>query len=106
MQFCPKCGTIMIPVKKKAHAVLTCRKCGFTQKKVVKAVKITEKPEKNHRVIVLEKNLTSLPKTEKECPKCGHQQVYWWMQQTRGTDEPPTQFFKCVKCNNTWREYK
>ena len=106
MNFCPKCGTIMVPVKKRTHVALTCRKCGYTYKKSVKSVKITETPPKNHRVVVLEKNVTILPKTQKECPKCTNKQAYWWMQQTRGTDEPPTQFYKCVKCGHTWREYK
>ncbi|MBI2112883.1 transcription factor S, partial [Candidatus Woesearchaeota archaeon] len=26
-------------------------------------------------------------------------------QQTRGADEPETRFFRCTKCNYTWREY-
>ncbi|MAH42267.1 transcription factor S [archaeon] len=106
MNFCPKCGSIMVPVKKRTAAVLTCRKCNYTQKKGVKSVKITEKPQKANKVVVLEKNVTSLPKTEKECPKCNHRKAYWWLQQTRGTDEPPTQFFKCEKCSHAWREYK
>ncbi|MFH1420348.1 MAG: transcription factor S [Candidatus Aenigmatarchaeota archaeon] len=106
MQFCPKCGTIMVPVKKKNGAVLVCRKCGYQKHQTVKSVKISEGREKIKKPVILEKNTTTLPTTDKICPSCEHRTCYWWMQQTRGTDEPPTQFFKCVKCGHTWREYK
>jgi DNA-directed RNA polymerase subunit M/transcription elongation factor TFIIS len=38
-----------------------------------------------------------------ECPKCGNHEAYWWMVQTDTADEPSTQFFRCTKCNHTWR---
>jgi DNA-directed RNA polymerase subunit M len=37
------------------------------------------------------------------CPKCGNNKARWWMVQTDSADEPSTQFFRCTKCNNTWR---
>ena len=39
------------------------------------------------------------------CPKCGNTEAYWYMQQTRGGDEPQTKFLKCTKCGYSWREY-
>ena len=39
------------------------------------------------------------------CQKCGQKKVISWMEQTRASDEPPTRFYKCLNCNNTWREY-
>ena len=36
--------------------------------------------------------------------KCGGKEAYYWLIQTRSADEPPTQFFKCVKCKHTWRD--
>ena len=41
-----------------------------------------------------------------ECPKCGNKQAFWWMVQTDSADEPSTQFFRCTKCNHTWRNPK
>jgi DNA-directed RNA polymerase subunit M len=72
----------------------------------VKPIKIVE--EQNHRkdVVILEKDVTLLPMTERECPKCAHKQAWYWLQQTRSADEPPTQFFRCTKCKTVWREYK
>ena len=45
------------------------------------------------------------PKVRTKCSKCGHGIAFYWTQQTRAADEPETRFFKCAKCNHTWREY-
>jgi len=39
------------------------------------------------------------------CTKCKHDKASTWQVQTRGADEPMTHFYRCVKCNHTWREY-
>lgn len=40
------------------------------------------------------------------CPECGNIQAYWWIVQTDSGDEPSAQFFRCTKCNHTWRTPK
>ena len=40
-----------------------------------------------------------------ECEKCGNDEAVWWMLQTRSADEPTTQFYRCTKCQYTWRDY-
>ena len=107
-EFCNKCGAVMVPKKKRKLTYMTCLKCGHEKQKNIRSMKIKEKQpdEENHKMVVLDEDKTNLPTTEKECPDCGHDTAYWWLQQTRGQDEPPTQFFKCEKCGNTWREYK
>ena len=47
----------------------------------------------------------ALPTIEIECEKCGHNKSVWWTLQTRSADEPTTQFYRCVKCEHTWRNY-
>ena len=47
----------------------------------------------------------ALPTIEIECEKCGHDQAVWWTLQTRSADEPTTQFYRCTKCEHTWRNY-
>ena len=107
IEFCEKCGSIMVPIKKGKHSYIKCRGCGREMRKEIKNLKIVdEKQRVKGSVIVIEKNTTLLPLTDKECPKCEHDRAYWWMQQTRSADEPPTQFFRCEKCKYTWREYK
>jgi len=106
IEFCSKCGAIMLPVKKRKTVILKCRKCGSERKKAIKDLSIIEKKKKVKGIVVLEKNETMLPTTEKMCPNCENMKAYWWLQQTRSADEPPTQFFRCTKCNHVWREYK
>jgi DNA-directed RNA polymerase subunit M len=109
MEFCDRCEELMIPRKSGKHNILICRKCGkrrSTKEKDFKlAVTTDKKPEK---IIVVEKKaqFEALPKTTAVCPACENNQAYWWMQQTRAGDEPPTRFFKCVKCSHIWREYE
>ncbi|MBI4014716.1 MAG: transcription factor S [Candidatus Aenigmarchaeota archaeon] len=106
MEFCSKCGSIMMPEKGRTSMQLKCRSCGSVMKKPVKAVKITETVGRANNVIVLESDVTTLPITNAKCDKCDNKKAYWWMQQTKGDDEPPTQFFRCTKCKKVWREYK
>lgn len=37
------------------------------------------------------------------CKKCGYDMVTSTSKQTRSADEGKTAFYKCVRCNNTWR---
>lgn len=101
MEFCPKCGSLMIPRKTKDKLVVKC-KCGY--KGETDEVVIVEKMEKQKDIEVLEEVKTH-PIVEAECPKCGHDKAEYWTRQTRSADEAETRFFKCEKCGHTWREY-
>lgn len=46
-----------------------------------------------------------MPKTAVPCPKCGHNEAYWYLRQTRKSDEPETTFLTCCKCGHKWRKY-
>ena len=106
MEFCKKCRSLMVPIKKGKAIHLKCRKCGYEAKETVRELKISEKVPKGRGVILLEKDEITLPTTDRTCPQCGNEKAYFWLQQTRAADEPPTQFFRCVKCKHVWREYK
>jgi transcription factor S len=105
MEFCPKCGSILVEKKKNSG----CPRCNYTAKGKVK-IKSTEtisERDKNKAVAVLkEKDARTMPIISEPCKKCGHNQAYFWTVQTRSGDEAETKFFKCVKCNHTWREYR
>jgi len=111
LKFCPKCGTLMIPQSKGGSLVFVCRKCGYEEHISKKESYLTTiahpKRSRKKEIIVIEKetSLKVLPKTNITCPKCGHNEAYFWTIQTRAADEPATRFFKCVKCGYTWREY-
>lgn len=105
MQFCPKCGIILMPIKKEDKVLLTCNKCGYESRKAIKQVSGIKKD--TEKIIVIgenEQKISTLPKTKSECPKCDHNEAFYWMVQTRGADESSTQFFRCTKCGATWRE--
>jgi len=108
IEFCKKCGSIMVPEKKRTSVSLKCRKCGYQTSKAPKELRISEEQKHVKGVVVIEKDITLLPLTDQDCDKCGHGKAYYWLQQTRSADEPPTQFFRCanIKCKHVWREYK
>ena len=96
--FCPKCGGLLI----NKNGKVVCSNCGaeFT------SGKIKEKTKKKEKSISIAKKETEIhPKTKAKCPKCGNNEAYYWVVQTRSADEPPTRFYKCTKCKYIWREY-
>jgi DNA-directed RNA polymerase subunit M len=114
MEFCPNCGTRLVASseKKKNKFVfyLACPKGDYKKKtgdKPAVAPKAIEHPPQESIAIIgkEEQKLRTLPTVRIECPKCGNNTAYVWQVQTRGTDESSTQFFRCTKCNYTFREY-
>ncbi len=106
MKFCPKCGSIILPVKKGNKTMMKCSSCSYISNKkenIILKEEITL--AKEDKIEVIDKNITTLPKTDAECPKCHHNKAYYWLVQTRAADEAATRFFRCTKCGNTWREY-
>ena len=112
MEFCPNCEMRLIPTKsldQKGKYFLSCPKCNYKKilnEKKVKYSWTTKRAEHEDIAIVSKKEAKyrTLPITKSECPTCGNKKAYWWMVQTRGSDESPTQFFRCTKCQHTWRE--
>ena len=64
-----------------------------------------ERKEKELTVIEENEDMSVLPKTNVRCPKCGNNEAYWILLQTRAADEPETRIYTCTKCGYRWREY-
>ncbi|MBI2543579.1 MAG: transcription factor S [Candidatus Aenigmarchaeota archaeon] len=108
MKFCEKCGNLLVVEKKRKNTYLVCRKCKRVYKSPGEKLRISEimHDDKKKIVVMSEKDqFSELPKTKIICPKCDHMEAYWWMQQTRSADEPPTTFYRCTKCSYSWRSY-
>lgn len=115
MEFCPKCGSRLVPKKGKTRkdtmVVLACPKCSYKKSPPSKiepkvAKLIQHNPQQLVAVISKEEQkLRTLPTVRIECPKCGNNLAYVWQVQTRGSDESSTQFLRCTKCSHTFREY-
>lgn len=103
MKFCPKCEVKL----KKGTSGLRCSKCGYTEGQEEKQTKKIIENEQDESILAFEGNEgeESHPTIKIECEKCGHDEAIWWMLQTRSADEPTTQFYRCTKCKNTWRNY-
>ena len=110
MRFCPKCGTRLMPTREGEEELLVCPRCGYKVRAdkpiLVPVARLRKSPRDKVTVIGEEEgSLRPLPTTQVECPRCGHNQAYYWFVQTRSSDEGATQFFRCTRCGYTWREY-
>ena len=102
MEFCPKCGCVLIEKRKN----FGCMRCNYAVKGKVKIESTEELKEKDNKAVVKKKDTNVMPVISAICPKCGNKEAYFWSAQTRAADEAETKFFKCTKCNRTWREYR
>lgn len=83
-----------------------CAKCGFKFKGKLK-IQASEKISVPDRVAVVdESKLNTYPVVEIKCPSCKQKEAYFWTMQTRASDESETKFYKCIKCEHTWRTYR
>ena len=101
MEFCPKCGSILVQKLKNAG----CPRCNYSAKGKLN-IKISEKVDEKREIpVITDKEQEVHPIVNEVCPKCDHDKAYFWTIQTRASDESETKFFKCVKCEHTRRDY-
>ncbi|MGD0996496.1 MAG: transcription factor S [Candidatus Bathyarchaeia archaeon] len=114
MEFCAECGSRLVPKKvssgKQALVMLVCTKCEFKKQELNDNVKVGTKiiehnPKQFVAVIGKEEQLSTLPTVRIDCPRCENNTANVWQVQTRGSDESSTQFFRCLRCGFTFREY-
>ena len=105
MKFCPKCDVRL--KKSSSNSALSCPKCDYSEAQGSEIQNNTSEEEPNSDFLVLDENegKDTMPTIEIECEKCGNNKAVWWMLQTRSADEPTTQFYRCTKCEHTWRNY-
>lgn len=105
--FCEKCGSLMLPKGKN----LACTRCK-NEKEILNRLEVkinsassSRANTAKDRLLIVDREINTMPKTRAECPKCGNMEAEWWLVQTRKADEAETRFFRCTKCKYTWREY-
>lgn len=100
MEFCPKCGSMLLPINGK----LKCR-CGYELEIADKnEYKVEGEINPQNEVLVTDKSSSAMPTKKITCYKCGGTEGVWWVVQTRSADEAPTYFIRCTNCGNTWRQ--
>ncbi|NLT37910.1 MAG: transcription factor S [Methanomassiliicoccus sp.] len=110
--FCPKCGGLL-RAKEGCKGEFVCPnpKCEFEQsaKDLSKTAHAKTIMGKNKKEVedcpVVDGIEGTMPKTNVPCPKCNHNEAYWYLRQTRKSDEPETTFLSCCKCGYRWRKY-
>ena len=101
MEFCPKCGTMLLP----KDGVLSCD-CGYHKDlSNSNQYEVSEKVTANDNVKMLGRDVNVGPETNETCPECGNDKATYKLLQTRSADEAPTRIFTCTKCKHTWRAY-
>jgi DNA-directed RNA polymerase subunit M len=112
LEFCNNCGIRLkyrqAKLESKTIPVLACDKCGFyiPIKGTISKPEESENKKASIKVVgEAEQDIKTMPTIAMECPKCRNKEAFWWLLQTRGGDEPTTQFYRCVKCGHTWRVY-
>jgi DNA-directed RNA polymerase subunit M len=101
MEFCPKCGCVLVGSKKK----FACPRCNYRPKSKIK-IEASEKMEVQPEIgVITNKDTDVFPVINATCTKCGHKEAYFWTSQTRSGDEAETKFYRCTKCKHTWRDY-
>jgi DNA-directed RNA polymerase subunit M len=110
MEFCPSCETRLILTRNSEYIIFSCSRCGY--QKIANPKPVTSKTVVNptfvNDIIVIGKKEQTLRKSTTakiKCQKCGSNLAYTWQVQTRSGDEGATQFFKCIKCDYTFRLY-
>lgn len=113
MEFCPECGTRLTMLKKKEERLvvllLTCQKCGY-KKQATRPMANNYRyfdPDSQLGVAIIGKKVQKLrttPQIKIECPKCRNKYAYTWQVHVKSLEESTTQFFRCTKCNYTFRE--
>lgn len=100
--FCSKCGSLMFP----EGDVMRCRRCG-NEERLSAADHTTVRAEmkKDSGLLIVDSVANTLPTTKIKCPKCGHNEAFWVLRQTRAADEPETRIYRCTNCSYSWREY-
>lgn len=113
MEFCPRCAMRLVLRRRDdtehEQLILICPKCGYTKEanpqEPTAPPTISRSLQEQIAVIGEEEaKIRTMPTMKAECPKCHNTEAYWWIVQTRGADESPTQFFRCTVCGYTWRE--
>lgn len=106
MEFCPECESVLRPQMVKDKRMLVCLACQFQKKPEGETDEYTiENREKAKETVIIENEPDTMAKMRERCPKCEHNEAYYWQLQTRSADEPATTFKRCTKCRHTWREY-
>jgi DNA-directed RNA polymerase subunit M len=102
--FCPECKSLLVS----SGGQLKCKKCGYIRK-IEEREKIHSTNKRREKEIMIVddegEKVKTMPTIQIKCPKCENNLAIWWLRQLRAADESEVRFFRCTKCDHTWRQY-
>lgn len=109
--FCPQCHSLLdLP---DAHLLLRCLNCQYRVKfaaddsRLEKFASSTKYNTTSNAAIEDEdeddgaETASQRARVDETCPKCRHNEMYFYTMQMRSVDEGQTVFYECVKCQHT-----
>lgn len=103
--FCPNCHNI-VTIHVEVSLYLYCHTCNYkykVEKKIYHKLEL-DNMDKLISTDAIDTDNRDMSKTQAVCPKCTHDEAYFYSMQLRSADEPSTLFFTCVKCSHQWKE--
>ncbi|CAD2217484.1 DNA-directed RNA polymerase III subunit RPC10 [Angomonas deanei] len=114
MFFCPFCGTLLLLQEQESSFV--CSTCTYVHR-IREGAPLTithDFSDSNKKMDDIEDGMVShdvsgegqiiTMNCQNEKSLCDSSKAYYIQVQMRSADEPPTTFFKCVKCGFQWRQ--
>ncbi|GAA5839887.1 hypothetical protein JCM3766R1_004712 [Sporobolomyces carnicolor] len=111
ISFCGECNNLLYPKEDKVHKVLlySCRNCHYQEETINACVY-------RHDLIVTAKENAgvtqdldtdpTLPRSNIECPKCGHTESVFFGDQAKRTTTTMILFYNCTACHKTFTDPK
>jgi DNA-directed RNA polymerase subunit M/transcription elongation factor TFIIS len=114
VEFCPKCGSFLLPKKRDKRIALVCPECDFSEENPTKVAlggyrESNKIPDDLHVQPISHvfsaglKGMSASIISGWECRKCHGNEAYTYSKQTRSGDEGMTQFVVCANCGREER---
>ncbi|KAG8204041.1 RPB9, partial [Candida africana] len=107
-RFCAECNNMLYPKEDKEgqRLLYACRNCGYTE--------LVENPKVYRHELMTNIGATAgvvedigndptLPRSDKECPDCGHHECVFFQSQQRRKDTSMILFFVCLNCKHVFQ---
>ncbi len=101
--FCQECGKLL----KNQNGVFVCTSCGWVRTTTSETTMTKTEKRIDKEIVIVEDidKMRTLPTITVRCPECRNNEAFWWLRSLRSADESEVRFFRCTKCEHTWREY-
>ncbi|CAI6337384.1 unnamed protein product [Periconia digitata] len=110
-RFCSECSNLLFPREDKAENKLlfACRTCSFAEEAPSSCVMRHEIASTTGDTAGVTADIGqdfTLPRVQKECPKCHEHEAVYFQSQQRTEDTGMKLYFVCTSCSHVWHQGK